>query len=220
MAGSGSTLWPALTAGGRARASDIEFKFDWCEANLLPMLSGATTDIVYDLGSETRRWRYAWIGSAISPTTSASAIAIGTTTANANTILDLAGTRAFMLPRLSTAQRDILTAADGMLLYNSTTGRFNGRASGTWQDFASPIRVNTAVSLTIQDGDPATTVAMTINDTTKAFANIILETPATTTINYGLRIEPTTTGFRVAYGTAGAGGVQSVSLTVRFIELF
>ena len=217
MAGSGASLWPALTAGGRARASDVESKFDWCEANILPMLSGATTDIVYDLGSETRRWRYLW-ATAISPTTSAGALAIGTTTANANTVLELAGTRAFLLPRLSTVQRDALTAADGMFVYNSTTGNFNGRASGTWQSFGAPIRQQTTVSLTL-DPNVNTTVAMTISDPLKVMVLTMLQS-ANTSGSTILRMDPTTTGLLMSNSTGAGAATPTLSMTVRIVEFF
>ena len=35
---------------------------------------------------------------------------------------------------LTTTQRDALTAANGMVIYNSTTNKFQGRANGAWVD--------------------------------------------------------------------------------------
>lgn len=52
------TLWPALIAGQKARASDVEAKFDWLEGDLVPMSGGAITTGVYDLGTSTAAWRY------------------------------------------------------------------------------------------------------------------------------------------------------------------
>lgn len=47
-------------------------------------------------------------------------MSIGTSTVNPNAILELSGTNgAFLLPRLSTAQRDALTAQAGMMIYNT-----------------------------------------------------------------------------------------------------
>lgn len=52
------TLWPALIAGQKARASDVEAKFDWLERDIVPMSGGAMTTGVYDLGTSTAAWRY------------------------------------------------------------------------------------------------------------------------------------------------------------------
>lgn len=54
MAGS---VWPALVAGARAKASEVEAKFDWVEGDLVPMLGGTRTDATYDLGTSSHRWR-------------------------------------------------------------------------------------------------------------------------------------------------------------------
>ena len=51
------TSWPALVAGARARAADVELKFDWIEGNIVPMSGGSSTDGAYDLGTSAARWR-------------------------------------------------------------------------------------------------------------------------------------------------------------------
>jgi hypothetical protein len=54
-------------------------------------------------------------------------IGIGTATPNASAALDITSTTgAFLLPRMTTAQRDALTATPGMVIYNSTTGTIQG----------------------------------------------------------------------------------------------
>ena len=37
-----------------------------------------------------------------------------------------------LLPTMTTAQRDALTAANGMIIYNTTTGKFQGYEAGAW----------------------------------------------------------------------------------------
>lgn len=54
MAGSS---WPALIAGARAKASEVEAKFDWIEGDVVPMTGGVKTDATYDLGESSFRWR-------------------------------------------------------------------------------------------------------------------------------------------------------------------
>lgn len=45
-------------------------------------------------------------------------------------------TQGFMPPRMTTAQRDAMgSASDGVIIFNSTTSKFQGRAGGAWVDF-------------------------------------------------------------------------------------
>ena len=41
-------------------------------------------------------------------------------------------TGALLLPRLTTTQRNALTAANGMIIYNTTDSKFQGYAGGAW----------------------------------------------------------------------------------------
>ena len=60
-------------------------------------------------------------------------VIIGAASGAASAILDLISTTgAFLPPRMTTAQRDALTAVDGMILYNSTTAALNYRKAGAW----------------------------------------------------------------------------------------
>jgi hypothetical protein len=60
-------------------------------------------------------------------------VGIGTTSPATSGLLDLTSTtKALIVTRMTTAQRDALTAVDGMILYNTTTGGFQGRAGGAW----------------------------------------------------------------------------------------
>lgn len=67
---------------------------------------------------------------------SAGRVAIGTTSPNAAAQLDVSSTtRAFLPPRMTTAQRDaIASPPDGSVLYNSTTNKLQVRAAGSWVD--------------------------------------------------------------------------------------
>lgn len=57
---------------------------------------------------------------------------------NAGAILDLGQNTAktVILPKLTSATRDGLTAADGMVLYNSDLDEVQARASGAWEDLS------------------------------------------------------------------------------------
>lgn len=49
--------WPSLVAGAKAKASEVELKFDWIEGDWLPFAAGTKTDATYDLGSTSFQWR-------------------------------------------------------------------------------------------------------------------------------------------------------------------
>lgn len=52
---------------------------------------------------------------------------------NTNCGLELRSTtKAFVLPRMTTTQRDAMTAINGMVIYNTTTNTVQARAGGTW----------------------------------------------------------------------------------------
>jgi hypothetical protein len=83
------TSWPTLAAGARARASDVEAKFNWLEGNIVPMLGGSQTDAAYDLGTSAARWRSGYFSTRVntpsiglSDTSFISFDATGTITAN------------------------------------------------------------------------------------------------------------------------------------------
>jgi hypothetical protein len=71
------TVWPALTAGQKARASDVESKFDWIEGDIVPMSGGNITTGVYDLGTTTAAWRYIHLSGGIMAS-GATALAVDT----------------------------------------------------------------------------------------------------------------------------------------------
>jgi hypothetical protein len=63
--------------------------------------------------------------------TSAGNVGIGTT--GPQGALDVVSTTgAFIVPRMTTSQRDALTAVNGMIIYNSSTNQFNFYENGAW----------------------------------------------------------------------------------------
>lgn len=64
-----------------------------------------------------------------------SSLVIGTVAAAivASTVLELRSTTgAFLLPRMTTTQRNLLTELDGMMIFNTTTGVIEGREGAAW----------------------------------------------------------------------------------------
>jgi len=60
-------------------------------------------------------------------------IGIGTTSPATSAKLDITSTTgALLLSRMTTVQRDALTAVNGMLIYNSTDNKFQGYENGAW----------------------------------------------------------------------------------------
>ena len=60
-------------------------------------------------------------------------IGFGTVAPAASALVELSSTTgALLLTRLTTAQRDALTAVNGMIIYNSTTNKFQGYESSAW----------------------------------------------------------------------------------------
>jgi len=60
-------------------------------------------------------------------------VGIGTSTPAASAIVDLTSTTgALLVTRMTTAQRDALTPVNAMILYNTTTNKFQGYEGGAW----------------------------------------------------------------------------------------
>lgn len=57
-----------------------------------------------------------------------------TTAANTSSLLELSGAKAMLISRLTTTQRDALTAVNGMMIYNSSTENFQIYENGVWRN--------------------------------------------------------------------------------------
>lgn len=198
------TTWPALTAGRKAKASEVESKFDWIEGSIVPMSGGSQTDGAYDLGSATARWLGVYCKS-INPTTTAGGVAIGTTTANAGALLDIAGVKAIILPRMTTAARNALTAVNGMLIYNSSDAVFQKYENSAWKAmggnvFGIQTRADTTVSLNVTASATGTLISYTGSGRIRS---LILTTTGTS-ITTSLVLDGTTLGSTVLISTQSA----------------
>lgn len=78
------TSWPVLTAGSKAKASEVEAKFDWIEGSIVPMNAGSKTDAVYDIGEIAKRFNNGYIKNIVSSSITADTII--TTTITVDTI--------------------------------------------------------------------------------------------------------------------------------------
>jgi hypothetical protein len=63
-------------------------------------------------------------------------VGVGTSTISSSAKLEVQSTTSgLLLPRMTTTQRDaIASPADGLLIYNTSTSKFQGRAGGAWVD--------------------------------------------------------------------------------------
>jgi len=62
-------------------------------------------------------------------------VGIGTASPATSAKLEIAGTTgALLVPRLTTTERNALTAVNGMIIYNTTDNKMQGRINGAWTD--------------------------------------------------------------------------------------
>ncbi len=73
-------------------------------------------------------------------------VAIGTASPNSNAALDISSTTgALLMPRMTTAQRDELTPVEGMAIYNTDLGKFQGYAKSA-SSSSSALLENTVIN--------------------------------------------------------------------------
>lgn len=155
-----TATWPNLVSGAKAKASEVEAKFDWLEGHLWPQAGGSTTDGAYDLGGSGKSWRAAWLSS-INPTTTAGGVAMFTTTvANSSVGFEIAGAKALLIPRLTTAQRTGLTALNGMVVYDTDIGAFYIYEAGAWGTMGQKIGVMPKVTASNATSTTATVLSV------------------------------------------------------------
>ena len=72
----------------------------------------------------------------LSITTHAQNVGIGTITPNASAALDVSSTsKGFLTPRMTQAQRDLITPVEGLIMYNKTTQKPNYFDGTLWRNF-------------------------------------------------------------------------------------
>lgn len=104
------------------------------------IVGGTTTAYRLVLGYNVTS-NYGWIQAVQNGVNSASLIlnsnggnvGIGTASPAASAKLDIGGTTgALLVPRLTTTERNALTAVNGMIIYNTTDNQMQGRINGAW----------------------------------------------------------------------------------------
>lgn len=154
---SASSTWPELIANRKAKASEVESKFDWIQGNIYSHYGGNHTDSVYNIGTVAARFSGVYTRS-LNPTTTAAGIALGKTTADANTCFDMSAfQKAMYLPILTTTERTALTPQEGFVIYNSTNTRMERYEGGQWLAMNNPIGLITKVK------SQNTTTALTVS---------------------------------------------------------
>lgn len=205
-----TATWPSLSAGQVARASDVEAKFDWSEFHLWPHAAGSFTSNTFDLGnSTTAYWRTLWAFS-INATTTAQGVAIGTTTVanNSSTALEIAGTRSLLLPRLSTVQRNNLTAAEGMVIYNSTSVQFQMYQNGAWTAMGGGASIGAVAKVRVSTTAATTQTAVSIGTGVSGRLKYLsgYGTSASSPIVHTILDSVTSGDYTVTNATSGTGG--------------
>jgi hypothetical protein len=145
-------------------------------------------------------------------------VGIGTTSPNANAILDLTSTTmGLLLPRMTTVQRDLIgggTPTDGLLIYNTTTKTFNGRINNNWESVTGDVYgPPSSVSGTLASFNGAT--GKIIQDSGILAANVLVKTLTSANIFVG-NVSNVATGVAVT-GDIGISNTGVTSITAGVI---
>jgi hypothetical protein len=89
-----------------------------------PLTEGGTSTIIENTG-----------GGALVINPTSGNVGIGGAPATSAKLDITSTTGALLVPRMTTSERDALTAVDGMIVYNTTTAAFNKRQAGAWVAF-------------------------------------------------------------------------------------
>lgn len=120
-------------------------------------------------------------------------LGVGNSAPTASTGIELSSTTRSLLPsRMTTTQRDALTAIDGMVLYNSTTTQLNVRENGAWVGYST----TTATS-----GTYTPTLTNVANlDASTAYLCQYMRIGSTVTVSGKVDIDPTLTATSTQLG--------------------
>ena len=101
-----------------------EFGFAWTNPSVAPPGGSLSQPLDVSSSSQTK------VGSL----TVSGQVGIGTSSPDASALLDISSaSKGFLIPRMTTAQRDaIASPVEGLLIYNTDTNQVNGYASGAW----------------------------------------------------------------------------------------
>jgi hypothetical protein len=105
--------------------------YDASDALLRLMRSGTASNYSFNLGTDGKFIFKDQNGNSRLAVDTAGNVGIGT--ASPQGALDITSTAgAFIVPRMTTAQRNALASVNGMIIYNTSTNQFNFRENGAW----------------------------------------------------------------------------------------
>ena len=128
-------------------------------------------------------------------------VGIGTASPDPSALLDISGTsKGFLIPRMSTAQRNaIASPAEGLLIFNTDTNQVNGYASGAWGAIGSGGSLWTQSGSNIYNANSGNVGIGDVNPQAALSVNGIISGPS----SQNLRIQ-------ASGSTTGNGGASSI----------